>query len=162
MMYQLPEIPVKKRFTTAKPAYKKPDSVRELETLATAEAIRTHPAVDPKYIAPRVYSDKTANSLTAAIVAYITLRGGMASRISVTGTWDKKLNKYRTSTMKRGLADVWATYHGMSIQVEVKKGRDVQSDDQIKVQQQQEQSGGFYYVAHDFTSFKQWFDTIIT
>jgi Holliday junction resolvase len=62
--------------------------------------------------------------------------------------------------MKRGLADIWATYQGKSLQIEVKIGADRQSEDQIKVQQQQEEAGGLYFVAKDFSSFKNWIDQL--
>jgi len=42
----------------------------------------------------------------------------------------------------------------------VKIGADRQSEDQIKVQQQQEEAGGLYFVAKDFSSFKNWIDQL--
>jgi len=140
--------------------YKKSEAVRILERMADEEAARKHPAVDRRYLAPRIFRDNSANELTKAITAYITLMGGMASRINTTGIWDKKLNKYRPTTMKRGLADIWATYQGKSLQIEVKIGPDRMSEHQMKVQQQQRAAGGLYFVARDFSSFKEWFDNI--
>jgi Holliday junction resolvase len=84
----------------------------------------------------------------------------MASRINTTGIWDQRLGKYRPTTMKRGLADIWATYQGKSLQIEVKIRADQMSEHQMKVQKQQEQAGGWYYVARDFSSFKEWFDNL--
>lgn len=140
--------------------YKKSEAIRILERMDNEDAARKHPNIDKRYLAPRLHSDKTANGLTKAITTYITLMGGMASRINTTGVWDQKMNKYRPTTMKRGLADIWATYQGRSLQIEVKIGADRQSEDQLKVQQQQEEAGGIYYLAKDFSSFKHWFDQL--
>ncbi len=142
------------------PAYRKPSSVKELESMAFEKDKQLHPSIDPKYLAPRKYRDDTANGLTKCIVAYIALRGGMASRINSTGIWDQRLKKYRTGTQKKGLADIWATYRGLSLQIEVKIGRDRQSEHQKRVQQLQTNAGGFYYVARNFTEFKIWFDQL--
>jgi hypothetical protein len=155
-MYDLPEITRK----PSRPPYKKPDSVRELERLANIEAREQHPNIHPKFLAPRLYRDDKAGPLTACVVKYIELMGGWASRVNSTGIYDKKLQRFRTSTQKKGIADVIATYRGLSLQVEIKIGRDQQSDDQRKVQQQVTEAGGMYFIAHNFTEFKQWFDII--
>jgi len=131
-----------------------------LERMEAEHDATKHPTIDKRYLAPRLHSDKTANGLTKAITRYITLRGGMASRINTTGIWDQRLGKYRPTTMKRGLADIWATYQGKSLQIEVKIRADQMSEHQMKVQKQQEQAGGWYYVARDFSSFKEWFDNL--
>jgi hypothetical protein len=155
-MFELPEIKKKK----PKPPYKKPEAVKELERLANAEARCKHPAVDPKYIAPRLFRDDTANSLTDCVVKYITLKAGFASRINSTGVYDKNLRKYRRGTQKRGIADIMATFRGLSLHIEVKHGRDVQSESQKKIESDVKTSGGRYFIARNFTDFKTWFDQL--
>lgn len=145
---------------TPKERYRKSDAIKELESIAFEEAKQRHPSIDPKYLAPRTYRDDRANALTKCIVDYITLRGGMASRINGSGVWDKKLNKYRVPTQKRGIADIWATYRGLSLQIEIKIGRDQQSEHQKRVEQQQTDAGGVYHIARNFTEFKEWFDLL--
>lgn len=157
-MYQLPPIPAKKR--KARKTYLKPESVKELEQLMNAKARLDHPSVNPMYLAPRVYRDDTANGLTAAVVAYITLRGGFASRVNNGGTWRKDLGKYTPSGAKRGISDIIATYKGVSLMVEVKIGRDKMSEFQERVKAEHEQAGGRWFTAHNFTEFKLWFDAI--
>lgn len=156
-MYQLPPLPAKKK---PRPAYRKPEAVKGLERLATDETIRKHPAVDEKYLAPWQFRDDTANGLTRCIVKYISICGGFASRVNNQGTYDAKRKRYRPSTARRGLPDILATWKGQSLFIEVKVGRDRMSEHQMKVQQEQEQSGGLYFVAHNFTAFKQWFDRL--
>jgi hypothetical protein len=142
-----------------KASYKKPDSVKALERMADAEDRRKHPTLP--FPVPCKFRDDSANSLTKCIVEYIRLSGGFASRVSVQGTFSRKLNKYIPSTSRKGLADVMATYRGFSISCEVKIGRDKQSEAQMKVQDEVTRSGGLYYIAKDFSSFKLWFDNII-
>lgn len=154
-MYRLPDIPPRK---APKRPYKKPDSVRELERLANLEAIRLHPSIEPRYLAPRLYRDDTANTLTACVVKYIEILGGWASRVNNMGVYDRRLNKYRRSTQKKGIADIIATYKGLSLQIEVKIGRDKQSEAQEHVQQKVTEAGGLYYIARNFTDFKTWID----
>ena len=73
-------------FTEAKPkkkprpAYRKPEAVRELEQLADTEARLLHPNFPVNALAPRIFRDDTSSGLTACIVKYVTLKGGFASR----------------------------------------------------------------------------------
>ena len=143
-----------------KAPYQKPEAVRELERLADAEARRLHPTLDPRFVAPRKYRDDGANSMTKCVVEYIRLNGGFASRISNQGTYNSKLRKYIPGTSRKGLADVMATFKGLSLHIEVKHGRDVQSEAQKRIESEVIRAGGRYYLARNFTDFKIWFDAI--
>ncbi len=156
-MYDLPIIPPKK---PSKLLYRKSSAILELERLANIEDRALHPSVDSKYLAPRKYRDDTANKLTACIVKYISLCGGFASRVNNTGTYRQKLGRFTPSQSKKGLPDILATYRGQSLFIEVKVGRDTQSEHQRRVEQAQEQAGGLYYLARDFEKFKKWFDNL--
>ncbi len=139
-------------------AYRKPEAVKELERMANDEARLKHPTMPA--LAPRTFRDDSANSLTACIVKYITLQGGFSSRISNQGTYNQKLHKYIPGTARRGLADVMATFRGLSLHIEVKHSRDRQSEAQKKIESEVTRAGGRYYLAKDFSSFKTWFDLI--
>jgi hypothetical protein len=149
-----PEVKKKK----PKPAYRKPEAVKELERMADAEALRLHPTCPN--LAPRIFRDDSAANLTKCIVAYLRLNGAFASRLNNGGIYDYRLQKYRPGTNRRGLPDVMATYRNMSLMVEVKHGRDRMSEHQEKIKREQEQSGGLWFTAHNFTEFKIWFDNI--
>ena len=142
-----------------RPAYRKPEAVKELEALANEAARKKYPNMKPEYLAPRVYRDDNANGLTICIVAYITLKGGFASRISNQGTYNAKLKKYIPTTAKKGLADVMGCYMGKNLNIKV-NGRDKQSEAQIKIQNEVTKAGGLYFIAHNFTDFKVWFDSL--
>jgi len=144
--------------TKRRPAYRKPDAVRGLERLAMDEARRQHPTMPA--LCPRTFRDDSANGLTACIVKYITLCGGFASRLNNTGVYDTRLMRYRPGTSRKGLPDVLATYKGKSLMIEVKAGRDRMSESQERIREEQTASGGLYFVAHNFTDFKEWFDRL--
>jgi Holliday junction resolvase len=114
----------------------------------------------PEHLAPRKFRDDSANSLTGCIVQYVTLKGGFASRINSTGVFRQKLGKYTSGTQKRGIADVLATFKGLSLHIEVKHGKDSQSEAQKKIESEVKRSGGFYYLARNFSDFKIWFDNL--
>jgi hypothetical protein len=138
--------------------YMKPEAVKELEQLANAEALRLHPTCP--HLAPRTFRDDSANNLTKCITAYLGLNGAFVSRVNNTGIYDRRLKRYRPGTSRKGLPDIIATHKGKSIFVEVKHGRDHMSEHQQKIMKEQEQSGGLWFTAHNFTEFKIWFDSI--
>lgn len=82
------------------------------------------------------------------------------SHLNYQGVYDNRLQRYRRGTNRKGLPDILATYKGRSLMIEVKAGKDRLSEDQKKVRQEQELSGGLFFVAHNFTEFKAWFDNI--
>ena len=127
-----------------KASYRKPESVKQLERLADEAARIKHPTMAHEHMAPRTFRDDSANSLTACIVSYVTLKGGFASRINSQGTFSRKLNRYIHSTQKRGIADVMGTYKSKSLMIEVKHGSDKMSTFQERVRAEQTRSGGMF------------------
>jgi hypothetical protein len=134
-----------------------------------------HPLVPDHALAKSVWSDKTANGLTKMIVSFIQMSGYQAERINTMGTY-RAAKKYtdmdgvsRTigkgswtrSGGTKGSADISATIKGRSVKIEVKIGKDRQSEDQIKYQQAIEAAGGIYLVAKDFDQFIEWYDSHI-
>lgn len=133
-----------------------------------------YPTIKPEYIPLTKYSDKTANALTKAIVEFIQLNGGQAERISNMGrvvdgrkrvtdtigrtkmigsmTWIK-------GSGKNGTADISATIKGKSVKIEVKIGKDRQSDEQMDYQNEVERAGGVYFIAKDFQSFYDFYNS---
>ena len=130
----------------------------------------------PEYIIRTKYTDKTANSLTKAIVKWINLNGYQAERISTSGRWvdnskvvtdvlgnQKKIGsgKYIKGSGTKGSADISATIKGKSIKIEVKIGKDRQSEAQVEYQKAIERAGGIYFIAKDFTSFYHFYSTLV-
>lgn len=115
---------------------------------------------DLPYPAKTTYSDSTANGLTKAIVDYINLSGGMATRISSEGRWLPEKGIRIPSNTKRGTADIHASWKGKHLSIEVKIGKDKQSDAQIEMQRKVEASGGLYFIAKSFDSFYNWINSL--
>lgn len=139
-----------------KKPYNKPEEVKRLEQVTGNK-----------------HRDDTANGLTRCIIAYIKYKGGQAERINTTGIpIDERRQvtdvlghsrtigniEWRTGGGTNGSADISATIRGRSVKIEVKIGRDRQSEAQKAYQKQVETAGGIYYIAHDFTSFLAWYN----
>lgn len=125
-----------------------------------------------KDMLPRTYTDKTANGLTKMIIDWINYNGGQAERINTTGRLIKAKtykdvmgitktigqDKWIKGTGTLGSADISATIQGKSVKIEVKIGRDKQSDVQKQYQEAIEKAGGIYYIAKDFDTFYNWYN----
>ena len=142
-----------------KKPYKKPEAVAILEECMFVELKRQNPNTSPKCLAKKYYRDDTANGLTQCIIDYIRLYGGQAERINTTGIPIETPNgvKWRTSNTTRGSADISATIRGRSVKIEIKIGRDRQSNYQKAYQKEIEDAGGLYYIARNFTAFVDWY-----
>lgn len=132
----------------------------ELMRLKEENGREKYPSV-PAYARPKS-SLKTsdANSLTKAIIQFIDLSGGWATRISTEGRYIESLGKRIPSSVKKGTADIHAVWKGLHLSIEVKIGKDRQSDEQKDVQKSIEAAGGKYYIASTFEDFHQWITSI--
>jgi hypothetical protein len=156
--------------TPKKPYYKKSSAVKELEEMAFEAKKRKHPTVP--YLSRDKFRDDTANGLTMCILKHIRLFGGQAERISTTGRLIDRSSivsdvlghrrkigglQYIPTTGTKGSADISATIKSLSVKIEVKIGKDRQSEAQKQYQNSIEKSGGFYCIAKDFASFLEWY-----
>lgn len=140
-------------------------AIKELQIKVHEWECSLHPTVPAAYIPLNTYTDKTANGLTRCIVDFIRSHGGQAERINTTGMpIVRQLPSGRTETTWRkgnttkGSADISAIIGGKSVKIEVKIGHDRQSEAQKRYQKTVEEAGGLYYIAKDFTTFKNWYD----
>lgn len=155
-----------------KAPYRKPEAVKILEQMADDEQQRKHPNTPPKYLVKSKYRDDTANGLTKCIVDFIRLQGGQAERINTTGIPKDTRQQvtdilgrtrtigsvtWRTGGGTPGSADISATIRGRSVKIEIKIGRDRQSDEQRNYQTAIEAAGGLYFIARNFTEFVGWY-----
>ena len=119
-----------------------------------------YPSV-PDFARPKAsYKTTDANGLTKAIVDFIDLSGGWATRISAEGRYIESLGKRIPSSVKKGTADIHAVYKGKHLSIEVKIGADRQSDEQKSVEKSVNAAGGYYFIAKTFEQFHQWFITL--
>lgn len=169
-MYQLPEIPTKQR--KAKPPYRKSEAIRELEALYMAHHRQRYPSMPETARTCKKYEDRTANGLTRCVIDFIRFMGGQAERINTTGRYIDRSKTFTdvtgrvrtigtsqwlpTSGMK-GSADISSTIDGRSVKIEIKYGRDRQSDDQKRYQEAVERAGGIYLIVRSFAEFYDWY-----
>lgn len=116
------------------------------------------------------------NQLTRDIIRFLQLNGHQAERISVEGrviAKTRRVNDYMMggtriattykrvrSSMQRGTADISATIMGKSVKIEIKVGRDKQSEHQRRYQEQIERAGGVYIIIRDMDQFIGWYQDI--
>lgn len=135
-------------------------SLKELSELNTIAKAKRYPTV-PAYALPKKkFSDSTANSLTGAIVQWLTLNGCFASRTSSAGRYLPKEGRFIPSTTRKGYPDITSTIFGKSVYIEVKIGTDRMSEHQLKVRQDIQKAGGIYFVARSFDEFINFYHSI--
>jgi hypothetical protein len=144
----------------------------ELETLKAK-----YPSMNPNYLPSTDWADNSANSLTKSIIFYINATGNQAERIGNQGqyregakiqvgtgeiAYTKQLpGKWTPGQGTKGTADISATINGKSVKIEVKYKKDVQSQVQKDYQNKIESAKGIYYIARDFDTFVEWYDTLL-
>ena len=102
----------------------------------------------------------TTNALTAQIANYVAMRGGYAMRINVGGFYRPDVG-YIKSGSTVGVPDLIAVFKGRFVGIEIKTGKDTQSDGQKAVERHINDALGVYIIAHDFEGFKANFDGVI-
>jgi hypothetical protein len=126
-------------------------------------------------------TDNSANHLTGCIMDWIRYNGGQAERINTMGRRidNTKISKdvlggtrligsvsWQKGTGTKGSADISATIpmqvngikFGVSVKIEVKYGKDRQSEDQKKYEHTINEAGGIYYQARNIDDFIEWYD----
>jgi len=97
-----------------------------------------------------------ANALTAAIVNYLNLNGGCVTRVNSTGM--HRNGRWTYSTTRKGTPDIMGAYNGKPVGIEVKIGKDKQSDYQKQFEEDYTKSGGVYIIAKTFDQFYEDFN----
>ena len=107
----------------------------------------------------RAKKQSPANKLTDEIIRYLKAIGGIGYRINVQGQWDSKLQKWRPSGMMRGISDILGVVpskysgKGLFIAIEIKSGRDHQSEYQKLREREIIKAGGIYLIAKTYNQF---------
>ena len=146
------------------------DMLRALEL----EALKLKsPSMPESYIPLTDWKDNSANSLTKSVIAWITYMGGQAERISSQGQYreGKKIavgegykqlpGKWTPGQSTKGTADISATIRGRSVKIEIKYGRDIQSEVQKQYQASIERAGGVYIIVRTFDEFVEWYQKFV-
>jgi hypothetical protein len=153
------------------------EAKKRLNQILTDEAWRKHPNHRRDLTMPiKHYEVTKANGLTQAVIAVIRCTGYQAERINTTGRQIDNRKEFtdvvgirRTvgsltwipGTGTKGSADISATIQGRSVKIEIKIGRDRQSQAQLDYQADVERAGGIYVIIKTLEDFFQWFDNFL-
>ena len=148
----------------------KKEHSKTLHDLKVCKVLSKCPTYPVNYIPKTMYKDSTANGLTKAICDYINLHGYQAERINTMGVAREKKTTsgkvigvtWTKGTTTAGSADISATIKGRSVKIEVKIGKDRQSDAQKRYQEMIERAGGTYYIARNFDDFVDFFNDFVS
>lgn len=140
----------------------------KLQELYLKDFKEKYPNVPDHCIPMQKFNDTAANGLTKTIIKFIQMIGGQAERVSSMGRMidNRKVStdvlgrqrtigtmKYIPGTSTNGTADISAIYRGISFKIEVKIGKDKQSENQKKYQEDVQRAGAVYIIAKDFDNF---------
>ncbi len=119
------------------------------------------------------YNDRSANALTRCVIDWLRFNGCQAERISNTGRPVDNRKRYKDvvgfhrqigsvtwipGQGTPGTADISATIGGRSVKIEVKHGKDRQSEAQKQYQASVENAGGTYIITRSFADFYEWYN----
>ncbi len=110
----------------------------------------------------RPYKDNTSNELSRCIIDFITHLGGYSNRVNTMGTV-RKINgvvKWTKGNGNLGAPDIRFIYQGKSGDIEIKIGTDRMSPAQLKEMDRITAAGGLAFVATDFPSFLEWWQSV--
>lgn len=150
--------------------------IEHLKALRLAKTKALFPSV-PDYALPKFeYNPTSSNGLTKAILDFVNLYGYLAERTGTEGRVIDNRKTYtdvvgRTKTIGsikrvatsglRGSSDLKIYINGKIVAVEIKIGKDRQSEAQKEYQERMEKAGGVYLIIKDFDSFYNWFNNFI-
>lgn len=140
-----------------------------------------YPNVPTRYLVPDKPSEANANALTKTIIRFINQSGHFAERISNQGQYrdssetyvdvlghTRKVGsgKWTKGQGTPGTADISAQIKlpgqrfAVPVKIEIKFGRDRQSDDQKAYQAKVEATGALYWIVRDLDGFLEKYDEL--
>lgn len=139
-----------------------------LTQLALTALKERYPSFPEHAIPVPKYSDSTANGLTKCVIDFLNYSGHQAERVSSMGRMiDKRKDSidvmgntrvigsltYIKGTSTNGTADISSIINGKSVKIEIKIGKDRQSQAQKDYQLATEKAGGIYLITKSFDEF---------
>ena len=143
---------IQKKVSMPSQRYIKPHSIKQLELSYFAWKYRdSNIPAGCRFVSK--FRDDSANNLTKCIQAWCKVNGAHFQRQNSQGQFDPRLNIWRKSGSTRGISDALIIYKGQTINIEIKYGKDKQSDRQMSVQASIESAGGIYWIVRDYDEF---------
>jgi hypothetical protein len=140
-------------------------TLKDLTELKFKMDVKNRPSVPLHAVPRKTFTDKTANGLATAIKAFCDLQGVMCMRSGNEGRYRPGSSVVdvigRTRVMKgtwlpgqnNGLADITIILKGMTHYVEIKIGKDRQSDVQKTFESMAKKAGASYDIAKSWNDF---------
>jgi hypothetical protein len=147
-------------------------AIQTLNAMIRQDLQSRYPEVPARFLTLKPVKCNSANSLTQCILKYIRLSGGHAERVNTQGRridhtrvvtdvlgYKRQIGsvKWVPGTSTRGSADIHSVINGKSVAIEVKWGRDRQSDDQKVYEQSVTAAGGVYLIIRNLEEFVEWY-----
>lgn len=150
-------------------------ALRHLRELHISDSKLKHP--DLPYHSCKDFKVSKAAGLTQATIYFLRLKGAQAERVSSTGRYlDNSVKvtnvlgqtrilgsgKWIPGSSTKGTADISATIPnkdgiGVSVKIEVKIGKDKQSEAQRKYQESVERAAGIYLLISSLSQLMNWY-----
>ena len=99
------------------------------------------------------------NALTNSVINYILYNGHFASRIQSQGQYSPTRGRWIKSKVRRGIGDIIACVNGKFWMIEIKTGKDRQSDFQKSVEQDVIKAGGVYLIVRTLGQFIGYYES---
>lgn len=153
-----------------------PTTRKRITAVLTNADREKYPNTPTHYIPQPKVSEGSANDITKTVIAFLKAEGHQAERISTTGRYiDTRVDytdalghkrqvgsgKWIKGSGTRGSADISCTIKGQSLKIEIKYGKDRQSEDQKVYQANVEQAQGRYWIVRDLDGFINEYDKLM-
>ncbi len=152
-------------------------AIEKLKSKALEYSRKRYPSLPEHARVVHRYSDRSANALTRCICDYLKFDGHQVERVANMGR--PQDNRKRVTDIigrtriigsvkwipgqgTKGTADIHAVIRGRAVKIEVKHGRDRQSEAQKQYQKTVESAGGLYIITRTFEEFLKQYKTLMT
>jgi len=131
-----------------------PRNLKELSKLADKLNAEQHSMLPPHVLVKKRFKDTTANDLTKTIIwDMYHVREGVAYRINNGAVYDQKKKVFRKGVQRRGIPDIIGIINGRFFGIEVKIGKDRQSEFQKEIEEEINKVNGVYFIAKSYDDY---------
>jgi len=131
-----------------------PRNLKELSKLADELNAEQHSMLPPHALVKKRFKDTTANDLTKTIIwDMYHVREGVAYRINNGAVYDQKKKVFRKGVQRRGIPDIIGIIDGRFFGIEVKIGKDRQSEFQKEIEEEINKVNGVYFIAKSYDDY---------
>jgi hypothetical protein len=134
--------------------------IDELKALKTQRSREKYPNIPEHARPPARVKINNTNSLTSAVIDFLTLKKHYAVRINTQGQYDEKRGIWRPSGTRKGTADIHACINGRHVSIEIKTGKDRQREEQKRTEEDVIKAGGLYWIVKDFDGFYELYNAL--